>query len=68
MIDKINQMKKELEELMKTHDLNDQVILEASHQLDKLILEYHYTEYEDLKINFNDKSHRKELSIGKKIQ
>ncbi|MGO1470126.1 MAG: aspartyl-phosphate phosphatase Spo0E family protein [Tissierella sp.] len=59
MIDEINVMKKKLENLIITHDLNDDIVLETSCQLDKLILEYYSKEYNDLKLKFNDKDYKK---------
>lgn len=67
MLEQIEQMKKELDELIKTHDLNDKVVLDASWKLDNLILGYYSIGYNYMKLNFNHKKHGKRINTKKLI-
>lgn len=54
MLEEIDRMRRLLEKLLETHDIKDKEVLEVSQKLDKLILRYHQTEYNDSKPNIND--------------
>lgn len=54
VLDRINQMRMTLESLLKTHDLNDKVVIEVSQKLDELIVEYYRQQNKDVNKSLED--------------
>lgn len=58
MVEEIDKMREQLETLLKTHDINDEIVLEVSQKLDKLILQYYDIEGKDSKPDIKDQEEK----------